>query len=185
MVEGHSRHVAFFLMAAMGFLSTSAAHHKTHIVGGSYGWRIPNTTTFYQDWADARDFAVGDKIGAVPVHDDGAKCGGAVVGGGLRGVYDQQRDRHPLQGPDDPGADGRRAGVLFVQRGVALREGPEAEHQRLLHAAPRRPSRLVHNQAPAPAPIPASAAVVRAEHGGVFAFVASSLCLCLILPFLV
>ncbi|KAG6533509.1 cucumber peeling cupredoxin-like [Zingiber officinale] len=62
MVEGHSRHVAFFLMAAMGFLSTSAAHHKTHIVGGSYGWRIPNTTTFYQDWADARDFAVGDKI---------------------------------------------------------------------------------------------------------------------------
>lgn len=64
MVEGRSRHVAFFLMAAMGFLSASVAHHKTHIVGGSYGWRIPNTTTFYQDWANTRDFAVGDKIGA-------------------------------------------------------------------------------------------------------------------------
>ncbi|WOK99361.1 umecyanin-like [Canna indica] len=56
-----------FLMAfTMGLLLSlgSSVRHKTHIVGGSYGWRIPlnKNTTFYQDWARTKKFAVGDKL---------------------------------------------------------------------------------------------------------------------------
>ncbi|XP_010261652.1 PREDICTED: mavicyanin-like [Nelumbo nucifera] len=38
-----------------------------HVVGGSFGWGIPDNTTFYQDWAKPRTFGVGDKLGRVAV----------------------------------------------------------------------------------------------------------------------
>lgn len=35
----------------------------THIVGGSHGWRVPENTTFFDQWAKPRTFGVGDRLG--------------------------------------------------------------------------------------------------------------------------
>ena len=35
-----------------------------HIVGGAFGWRLPEANkTFYEDWAKPRVFGVGDTLG--------------------------------------------------------------------------------------------------------------------------
>ncbi|CAK9324811.1 unnamed protein product [Citrullus colocynthis] len=34
----------------------------THIVGGSHGWRVPENTTFFDQWAKPRTFGVGDRL---------------------------------------------------------------------------------------------------------------------------
>ncbi|WOK91391.1 hypothetical protein Cni_G00082 [Canna indica] len=38
------------------------AHLGIHIVGGSYGWKIPPNRTFYGEWAKNKTFIVGDKL---------------------------------------------------------------------------------------------------------------------------
>ncbi|URE19363.1 Plastocyanin-like domain [Musa troglodytarum] len=57
-------HLTLLLLAAsMSCLVTaSQAHQKIHIVGGSYGWKIPPNTTFYEEWANKQSFFVGDKL---------------------------------------------------------------------------------------------------------------------------
>ncbi|KAG6536082.1 hypothetical protein ZIOFF_001124 [Zingiber officinale] len=54
--------ISLLLATLLCLLTTSQAHIKIHIVGGSYGWKIPPTTTFYQDWAKNQTFLVGDKL---------------------------------------------------------------------------------------------------------------------------
>ncbi|CAL9128314.1 unnamed protein product [Musa textilis] len=60
-------HLTLLLLAAsMSCLVTaSQAHQKIHIVGGSYGWKIPPNTTFYEEWANKQSFFVGDKLGSL------------------------------------------------------------------------------------------------------------------------
>ncbi|ERN01767.1 hypothetical protein AMTR_s00097p00156790 [Amborella trichopoda] len=35
----------------------------THIVGGSFGWKIPPNNTFYDQWAKTHTFNLNDKLG--------------------------------------------------------------------------------------------------------------------------
>ncbi|CAL9150998.1 cucumber peeling cupredoxin-like [Musa acuminata AAA Group] len=61
MAEAHR--TLLLLVAAMSCLVTvSQAHQKIHIVGGSYGWKIPPNKTFYEEWANKQSFFVGDKL---------------------------------------------------------------------------------------------------------------------------
>ena len=63
MAEAHR--TLLLLVAAMSCLVTvSQAHQKIHIVGGSYGWKIPPNKTFYEEWANKQSFFVGDKLGS-------------------------------------------------------------------------------------------------------------------------
>lgn len=48
------------LMACIFSLSMAATEHT--VGGEDFGWQIPQTKSFYQDWADARTFTVGDKL---------------------------------------------------------------------------------------------------------------------------
>ncbi|PRQ17492.1 putative cupredoxin [Rosa chinensis] len=50
--------VCCFLMG-----SATANYPMAHIVGGSFGWSVPeNNKTFYADWSAPRTFGVGDKL---------------------------------------------------------------------------------------------------------------------------
>ncbi|KAM5572248.1 umecyanin-like [Rosa sericea] len=50
--------VCCFLMG-----SATAFYPATHIVGGGFGWTVPeNNKTFYADWSAPRTFGVGDKL---------------------------------------------------------------------------------------------------------------------------
>ncbi|KAG2709724.1 hypothetical protein I3760_05G254600 [Carya illinoinensis] len=56
--------LCLILFATIGyFLSGLQVRAMTHIVGGSYGWRLPSANiSFYQDWARPRNFTAGDKL---------------------------------------------------------------------------------------------------------------------------
>nr|DAD19134.1 TPA_asm: hypothetical protein HUJ06_020597 [Nelumbo nucifera] len=55
--------IYLFLFAVMGcILMSPSSSTFIHVVGGSFGWGIPDNTTFYQDWAKPRTFGVGDKL---------------------------------------------------------------------------------------------------------------------------
>ncbi|KAH7682368.1 Cupredoxins domain-containing protein, partial [Dioscorea alata] len=60
-MAGVHTHLIFVsgLMACIFSLSMAATEHT---VGEDFGWQIPQTKSFYQDWADARTFTVGDKL---------------------------------------------------------------------------------------------------------------------------
>ncbi|KAK3219641.1 hypothetical protein Dsin_013611 [Dipteronia sinensis] len=45
------------------FAVTTQAVSMPHIVGGeSFGWGVPDNDSFYQEWADSRNFMVGDEL---------------------------------------------------------------------------------------------------------------------------
>ncbi|GMY07396.1 uclacyanin 1 [Fagus crenata] len=46
----------------MGCFLTGQVGAMTHIVGRSFGWRIPANISFYQDWAKPKNFTAGDKL---------------------------------------------------------------------------------------------------------------------------
>ncbi|KAK2654052.1 hypothetical protein Ddye_013908 [Dipteronia dyeriana] len=52
------------LLAFIGcFTVTTLAESRPHIVGGeSFGWRVPNHDSFYQEWAASRNITVGDEL---------------------------------------------------------------------------------------------------------------------------
>lgn len=53
-----------FIMLSMDFiLMMGSVSAFTHVVGGSYGWRVPQNLTYYEDWAKPRTFGVGDILG--------------------------------------------------------------------------------------------------------------------------
>ncbi|XP_078431407.1 uncharacterized protein LOC144703170 [Wolffia australiana] len=67
--EGKDRRMAKYhilliiLLASAGcFLQTVSGVSLDHIVGGSFGWRIPPNATFYSEWAQNKTFVVGDKL---------------------------------------------------------------------------------------------------------------------------
>ncbi|RWW77578.1 hypothetical protein BHE74_00014260 [Ensete ventricosum] len=63
MAEAHR--TLLLLVAVMSCLVIATqAHQKIHIVGGSYGWKIPPNKTFYEEWANKYSFFVGDKLEA-------------------------------------------------------------------------------------------------------------------------
>ncbi|XP_074577508.1 cucumber peeling cupredoxin-like [Curcuma longa] len=62
MAKIQSYTISLVLATLLSLLAASQAHLKIHIVGGSYGWKIPPTTTFYQDWAKNQTFVAGDKL---------------------------------------------------------------------------------------------------------------------------
>ncbi|OWM72133.1 mavicyanin-like [Punica granatum] len=39
-----------------------SARAITHVVGGSYGWQVPETSDFYEKWASRKKVTVGDKL---------------------------------------------------------------------------------------------------------------------------
>ncbi|XP_010247602.1 PREDICTED: umecyanin-like [Nelumbo nucifera] len=43
-------------------LFQSAAAQTTHTVGGSTGWTLPSSNSFYTTWASSQNFAVGDTL---------------------------------------------------------------------------------------------------------------------------
>ncbi|KAJ0989308.1 hypothetical protein J5N97_007664 [Dioscorea zingiberensis] len=51
-----------FIVSAMACLLSVSMAGTDHIVGGDFGWQIPPTTSYYQDWAKDRTFTVGDTI---------------------------------------------------------------------------------------------------------------------------
>ncbi|XP_043706185.1 umecyanin-like [Telopea speciosissima] len=53
---------SLLLLAGMGCVLMAQTNAMSHIIGGSFGWRIPDNTTFYQEWAKPRTFGVGDKL---------------------------------------------------------------------------------------------------------------------------
>ena len=55
--------LSLILWATMGYFLTGQVGAMTHIVGGSFGWRFPANTSFYQAWAKPRNFTSGDKLG--------------------------------------------------------------------------------------------------------------------------
>nr|CAD1834124.1 unnamed protein product [Ananas comosus var. bracteatus] len=57
-------HVMLLFLSAftIGCLVVGSMAHKDHIVGGSKGWRLPPNQTFYQEWAQTRNFSLGDKL---------------------------------------------------------------------------------------------------------------------------
>ncbi|KAK1320303.1 Lamin-like protein [Acorus calamus] len=46
----------------MGCAMKASVASMDHIVGASTGWKIPPNLTFYQEWAQRRNFVVGDKL---------------------------------------------------------------------------------------------------------------------------
>ncbi|KAG0490576.1 hypothetical protein HPP92_007439 [Vanilla planifolia] len=52
----------FLLLAFLGFLAGVSEAHKNHVVGGSFGWKIPPNLTFYKEWAATKTFVVGDRL---------------------------------------------------------------------------------------------------------------------------
>ncbi|CAL9774838.1 unnamed protein product [Musa acuminata subsp. burmannicoides] len=63
MAEAH-RTLLLLVVAMSCLVTVSQAHQKIHIVGGSYGWKIPPNKTFYEEWANKQSFFVGDKLGS-------------------------------------------------------------------------------------------------------------------------
>ncbi|CAL9198064.1 unnamed protein product [Musa hybrid cultivar] len=61
MAEAH-RTLLLLVVAMSCLVTVSQAHQKIHIVGGSYGWKIPPNKTFYEEWANKQIFFVGDKL---------------------------------------------------------------------------------------------------------------------------
>ncbi|CAD5189640.1 unnamed protein product [Musa acuminata subsp. malaccensis] len=61
MAEAH-RTLLLLVVAMSCLVTVSQAHQKIHIVGGSYGWKIPPNKTFYEEWANKQNFFVGDKL---------------------------------------------------------------------------------------------------------------------------
>jgi hypothetical protein len=55
--------ISLILLATMGCFLTGQVGAMTHIVGRSFGWRIPANISFYQDWAKPKNFTAGDKLG--------------------------------------------------------------------------------------------------------------------------
>ncbi|XP_030933390.1 mavicyanin-like [Quercus lobata] len=54
--------LSLILWVTMGYFLTGQVGAMTHIVGGSFGWRFPANTSFYQAWAKPRNFTSGDKL---------------------------------------------------------------------------------------------------------------------------
>lgn len=44
-------------------ISSICSAQRAHIVGGTTGWTIPPSTTFYTTWASRETFQVGDVLG--------------------------------------------------------------------------------------------------------------------------
>ncbi|CAL9194625.1 unnamed protein product [Musa hybrid cultivar] len=55
MAEVH-RTLLLLVVAMSCLVTVSQAHQKIHIVGGSYGWKIPPNKTFYEEWANKQSF---------------------------------------------------------------------------------------------------------------------------------
>ncbi|KAK1276439.1 Lamin-like protein [Acorus gramineus] len=55
-------HRALWFLAMMGCAMKAPVASMDHIVGASTGWKIPPNLTFYQEWAQRRNFVVGDKL---------------------------------------------------------------------------------------------------------------------------
>ncbi|CAL9765417.1 unnamed protein product [Musa acuminata subsp. burmannicoides] len=49
-------HRTLLLLVVSCLVTVSQAHQKIHIVGGSYGWKIPPNKTFYEEWANKQSF---------------------------------------------------------------------------------------------------------------------------------
>ncbi|CAD5180523.1 unnamed protein product [Musa acuminata subsp. malaccensis] len=64
MAEAH-RTLLLLVVAMSCLVTVSQAHQKIHIVGGSYGWKIPPNKTFYEEWANKQSFFVGDKLSSL------------------------------------------------------------------------------------------------------------------------
>lgn len=56
-------HLLLFMAAAIGCFMMGSVSAMTHIVGGGHGWRVPDNTTFFKEWAKPRTFGVGDRLG--------------------------------------------------------------------------------------------------------------------------
>ncbi|KAK6935494.1 Phytocyanin domain [Dillenia turbinata] len=50
------------MLVALGCIVTGPASAMTHVVGGSFGWKLPPNKTFYEEWAAPRTFGVGDRL---------------------------------------------------------------------------------------------------------------------------
>ncbi|CAL9062800.1 unnamed protein product [Musa banksii] len=57
MAEAH-RTLLLLVVAMSCLVTVSQAHQKIHIVGGSYGWKIPPNKTFYEEWANKQSFFI-------------------------------------------------------------------------------------------------------------------------------
>ncbi|XP_020223267.1 stellacyanin [Cajanus cajan] len=55
-------HLSFFIFATIGSMQLVSVSSTTHIVGDNLGWNVPNSPTFYKEWAQNRTFVVGDVL---------------------------------------------------------------------------------------------------------------------------
>ncbi|XP_008798641.1 umecyanin-like [Phoenix dactylifera] len=55
-------HTLVLLLAIIGCVLKGTLGHKNHVVGSSLGWTVPPNKTFYQDWAQKKLFAVGERL---------------------------------------------------------------------------------------------------------------------------
>ncbi|PKA66668.1 Early nodulin-like protein 1 [Apostasia shenzhenica] len=56
------RNAFLLLTVALAFFLGASEAHKDHIVGGSFGWKIPPNATFYQEWAAAKTFVINQML---------------------------------------------------------------------------------------------------------------------------
>lgn len=66
-----NHHLLLLLLAVVtvgNVIEGAAGTSLDHIVGGSFGWKLPPNRTFYEEWARSQTFVVGDKLGAL-LHD--------------------------------------------------------------------------------------------------------------------
>lgn len=59
-----SHFVPLLALLALGYavMAPTPAAAMTHVVGGSYGWRVPPNHRFFQEWAKPRTFGAGDRL---------------------------------------------------------------------------------------------------------------------------